>query len=203
MGSIAELCSSAIFLNRGAVLRAGPVPEVVEAYLSLLNADRGAQGFEAWDDKDCAILSADVLTSAGKSSRVFDLADRIVVELRYRLKRDLVGFQVSLSVVRNLVEVFRSFDTDGAEPVLDRMRGDYVCRHEIPAHFLKAGGYSIGISVGTPERHMIDAEHVLGFEIEELSENTHHRGYRSARPGQVISPGVWSTERIESPDSVA
>jgi homopolymeric O-antigen transport system ATP-binding protein len=196
MGSISELCDRAILLDRGTIARAGPVPEVVEAYLNLLNMDRGQHVLAALEDRDCSILSGDVLSLDGDPSRTFDLADSVVIELRYRLKRDLFGLQVTLFISRNLVELVRTFDTDDSEPMRLRKAGDYVCRHTIPRRFLKAGSYAVGIGLGTPERLMVYADNALSFEVEELSENTQHRGYRGSRPGQVISPGAWTTESI-------
>jgi lipopolysaccharide transport system ATP-binding protein len=198
MGSIAELCGSAILLDRGHIARAGSVPEVVEAYLTLLNIDRRTDGLAAFDDRDASILGIDIQSEAGKPSRTFDLTDGVVIEIRYRLKRDLFGFQVSLSLSRNLVEIVRTFDTDGREPMQSCGRGDYVCTHVVPPRFLKAGSYSVSVTLGTPERLMVNAENAITFEVEELSENTRHRGYQSNRPGHVISPGTWSTERIDS-----
>ena len=196
MGSIAELCTSAILLDHGGIVRSGPVPQVVEAYLNLLNLDYGVPMLNALDDRDCAIISGAVLTGTGTPSRTFDIADPVVVELRYRLKRDLFGLQVVFSVSRNLTEVVRTFDTDGHEPMQMRRAGEYVCRHTFPPRFLKAGSYSVAIDLGVPERQLIFADNALTFEIEELTENTMHRGYRGNRPGHVISPGAWKTEAI-------
>jgi lipopolysaccharide transport system ATP-binding protein len=196
IGSIVELCTSAILLHHGAVVRSGPVPQVVEAYLGLLNMDRGGSELTHLDDPDCLILSGAVVTATGAASRTFDIADPVTIEVRYRLKRDLFGLQVTLFISRNLAEVIRTFDTDAGDPMQMRQAGDYICRHTIPGHFLKGGSYSVGVGFGTPERLIIYAENALSFEVEELSENTHHRGYRADRPGHVISPGVWSTVAI-------
>ena len=196
MGSVAELCSSAILLDRGAVVRAGAVPDVVDAYLNLLNLGRQQGDFVHLDDPDCTIFSIGIRGAGGKPSRTFDLAEPITIELRYRLHRQLFGFQISLSLSRNLTEVLRTFDTDGGEAMQRRMPGEYVSRHVLPGRFLKAGSYSVSISAGTPEREMINTENAAAFEIEEVSENTRHRGYFGSRPGHVISPGKWVTERM-------
>jgi lipopolysaccharide transport system ATP-binding protein len=196
MGSISERCTSAILLNRGTIVRTGPVAQVIEAYLGLLNLDRGLHDVAQLTDRDCTISSVQVLTADGKPSRVFDLEDPVIFEFRYRLHRRLQGFQISLSLARNLVEIVRTFDTDGCEALPVREAGEYVCRHTLPPRFLKAGSYLVSISVGTPERQMLSVEHAVSFEVEELTENTRQRGYHAIRPGHVISPGKWTTELV-------
>jgi lipopolysaccharide transport system ATP-binding protein len=42
----------------------------------------------------------------------------------------------------------------------------------------------------------MEVDGALAFDVEELSQNTHARGYRKERVGHVISPGRWTTERI-------
>jgi len=43
---------------------------------------------------------------------------------------------------------------------------------------------------------MQELNYALPFQVEELSINTLQKGYRSGRPGLVISPGVWKTEKV-------
>jgi lipopolysaccharide transport system ATP-binding protein len=198
LGAIAEMCTSAILLDHGTILRAGAVPHVMEGYFALLNA-AGSSGARTGPlvHADCEILSAEILTESGKPSRTFDISDPVVLEFRYRVKRDLFSLHIELTVSRNMLELIRSYDTDGyKDPNRHCRAGDYVCRHVIPGHFLKAGSYAVKIGAGTPDYSMIEADNVLTFEIEEISENTQHRGYRAARPGHVISPGKWTTEKV-------
>jgi len=198
LGSISEMCTSAILLDHGTILRAGAVPHVIEAYLSMLNASSGDSEDPSGPlvHADCEILGANVLTESGKPSRTFDISDPVVLEFRYRVKRDLFSLHIELTVSRNMVDLIRSYDTDGyKDPNRHTPAGDYVCRHVIPGRFLKGGSYSVKIGAGTPDYSMIEADNILAFEVEELSENTRHRGYMATRPGQVISPGKWTTEK--------
>jgi lipopolysaccharide transport system ATP-binding protein len=199
MGAITEMCTSAILLDHGTIVRAGAVPHVMEGYFSLLNATSGPSGHRAGPlvHADLEILSANVLAESGKPTHTFDVGDPVVLEFRYRVKRDLFSLHIELTVSRNMLELIRSYDTDGyKDPNRQCKAGDYVCRHVLPGRFLKAGSYSVKIGAGTPDYSMIEADNILAFEVEEISENTQHRGYRAARPGQVISPGKWTTERI-------
>ena len=61
--------------------------------------------------------------------------------------------------------------------------------------FPQGGSYVARVSLGTPERLLQDAPGAVSFELEELTINTHHRGYRRERAGLVIGPGDWTTER--------
>jgi len=90
-----------------------------------------------------------------------------------------------------------TFDTDGEIDIQPKTPGVYVARHRIPAGFLKAGPYAISVGSGTPTTSFQVFDNVVRFEIEELTQNTMLRGYRRDRPGHVVSPGVWVTERID------
>ena len=80
----------------------------------------------------------------------------------------------------------------------DRAPGDYEATYTIPPMFLKAGSYSVSLYSGklSPETEFQHYQGVLTFEIEERSFNTHNKGFRRDRPGQVIGPGVWRTEQV-------
>jgi lipopolysaccharide transport system ATP-binding protein len=104
-------------------------------------------------------------------------------------------FTFTLTLTRNMVELLHSYETDDCEDVPVRTPGFYTARHTLPGRFLKAGTYSITVGAGTPDRMTQQFQDLLRFEVEELSENTNLRGYRKERPGHIISPGRWQTNR--------
>src|SRR5262249_51846160 len=96
---------------------------------------------------------------------------------------------------RNLADVFTTFDTDGLDELPIREPGEYEAVYRVPPMFLKAGSYSARVTLGTPERLLHDAEGAVSFDLEELTMNAQHRGYRRERAGVVVAPGNWDTQR--------
>ena len=94
-------------------------------------------------------------------------------------------------------ELFSSFDTDDLDmPLVRRDPGRYRATLRIPAHFLKAGSYSVGVNLGTVTTLLLDVPSAAQFTVEELSENTSNRGYKRERLGAVICPGIWTTTNL-------
>jgi hypothetical protein len=96
-----------------------------------------------------------------------------------------------------MVSLVQSFDTDELDEIPTREPGVYEARYTIPPLFLKAGSYSLRVTLGTPDTLLQDLEPALAFDVEERSLNTYQKGFRRERPGHVISPGRWETARIE------
>jgi len=197
MGAIAELCSRAILLDHGRQINDGPVATVLEHY-SRLNNSQGSQiDFTLDPSLPCCILGLRLCNQDGVDSNSFDINDEITIFITYRVSVKLHGLQLTATVARNFIDVIHSFDTDGMDEIPPREPGLYQARLAIPKMFLKGGIYSVRITAGTPDRLIQDFEAALQFEIEELSVNTHMKGYRRDRVGHVILNDVWQSSRLE------
>ena len=72
-----------------------------------------------------------------------------------------------------------------------------------PPMFLKAGSYSVSMTLGTPTKLIQELTAVVQFDVEENSVNPLDKGYRKERPGHVISPGAWEIRKLDSAKVVA
>jgi lipopolysaccharide transport system ATP-binding protein len=81
-------------------------------------------------------------------------------------------------------------------PLICREPGKHRATLHIPAHFLKAGSYSVGVNLGTVTTLLLDIPSAAQFTVEELSENTNYRSYKKERLGSVICPGTWTTTNL-------
>jgi lipopolysaccharide transport system ATP-binding protein len=198
IGAVAELCTRAILLEQGCKIGEGEVSKVLDQY-SRMMSDRGKHGIEleASTDKPVDVVGIRVATSKGQVASSFDISDGIRISIEYEVKERLHGLQLTVTLARNMVDVTHSFDTDLADEVLPTDPGRYVAHHVVPPIFLKAGIYTVRLGFGTPEELFHDLQGAASFDIDDLSENTHFKGYRQDRPGHVISPGTWERERIE------
>ena len=197
MGAISELCDRAIFLNEGRQMADGPVTDVIGAYAGLATRNGDRLDLQMDQSLPCAIVGLELCNGQGIATTSFDIDDTIVITVAYKVTAFLRGLQITATLRRGIVDVTHSFDTDELPDIPPREPGQYQAVYTIPRMFLKAGLYSARITAGTPERLIQDLESALGFEVEERSVNTHMKGYRMDRIGQVISPGSWRTTKTE------
>lgn len=195
MGAISELCTRAVLLDRGAKVADGSVSDIIGQYAKM--ASSGAQYLEQDNiDRECAITAIRTLNSSDEKSSVFDLNEPITIEIDYVINERIHGFQLALTLARNMVDVLHTFDTDQLGAAEWAKPGRYRVRHCIPPLFLKAGSYSISVAHGTPSQLIQELQSVVQFDVEENSVNAGDKGYRKERPGQVITPGYWTCEKI-------
>lgn len=197
MGAISELCTRAVLLDQGRKVADGSVADIVGQY-----ARMAASGVQYSDQappsigRECTVTAVRVLDSAGVDTGVFDLNEPVTIEIDYVIRERLHGFQLAMTVARNMVDVIHTFNTDQFGPSEWSLPGSYRARHSIPAMFLKAGSYSVSLSHGTPTQLIQELQSVVQFDVEENSVNASDKGYRKERPGHVISPGVWTSEKL-------
>jgi lipopolysaccharide transport system ATP-binding protein len=199
MGAISELCSRAILLDKGRKVADGNVAEIINQY-SQMTATRGQYFADGVKDagRACVITAIRLLNNTGMETGQFDLNETIAVEFEYRVNEKLKGLQLALTVSRNMIDVLHTFESDQLGPVESAMPGLYRARHVLPGMFLKAGGYTLSLHLGTPDKLIHELSSVVRFDIEETSINTVDKGYRKERPGHVLTPGIWTVEMLEA-----
>jgi lipopolysaccharide transport system ATP-binding protein len=196
-GAVAELCTRAILLEQGRKVAEGAVPDVLSQYSQLIATNQG-QRTELHPDPSlpCSILGVRVSGPNGETGSAFDLSDEVTLTVTYEVKRRQYGLQLAATVSRNAIALLQTFDTDDDEEVGARDPGVYEARYVIPGMFLKAGVYSVDLTLGTPAELIQSFESITQFDVDELSTNTQMKGYRRDRLGHVIAPGTWETTRV-------
>lgn len=199
MGTVAELCTHAVLLQEGQVLATGKTDEVIARYTKVLSDGAEVVSFAGGKDeaRPAQILSVQLLNARGEAQSTFDINDEFRIRVTFEILRESDGVQLALLLSRNMAEVMNTFDTDsGPDRLPDRPPGRYESTLSMPAKFLKAGGYSLQLAIGSPTQLFQLIENAAQFKIVELSEIGQHRGYRSERLGHIICPGTWTTEQV-------
>jgi lipopolysaccharide transport system ATP-binding protein len=197
MGAVSQLCSRAVLLQHGKLISQGKVHEVLGVYSKLNNGQPKRVEIPVNQQAACSILNIRTEDKSGRECWSFDLESEIIIRIRYQVRKALPFLQITATMERNLVEIVHSFDTDQLQELPTRLPGLYEAIHRIPGMFLKAGTYAVRITAGTPDLLIQDLPAAIQLEVEELSHNTHMRGYRGDRAGHVISQGTWETKRID------
>jgi lipopolysaccharide transport system ATP-binding protein len=197
-GAVAELCTRAILLEGGEKIADGAVPDVLDAYAELMSAAGDRHAVLTPDPQlDASILAVEVRGPGTERRGSFDLGEPVEIAVRYRVTNRLHGYQVVMGLLRNGVRLVHTFDTDELLEIPVRDPGTYEARWRVDAMKLKAGLYAIDVGAGTAESHMQQFDSIASFEIDERSLNTHAKSYRRDRPGHIIDPGKWTTDRID------
>jgi len=154
MGTIAQLCTRALLLEKGSVATMGPVPEVVTSYMNQVS-DAGA-GFNAARAalKDIAIASAVAYDEEGTAAAVFTHKQKITVAITCRINRLVKGAEIRIGVRDSRRNVFTS-DTaltidDGTWP------GTVVAKVVIPGNLLRPERYFLTLATYIPNQVIID-----------------------------------------------
>jgi len=198
MGAVAELCTRAILLEKGRKISDGGVPQVLDEYTRMMSSRRATDvEFEARAGTLVDILGIRLAKADGEPSTAVDICDGVRISVEYEVRTRLHGLQLTVTLARNMVDVTHSFDTDRLDSVPPVDPGRYIAHYTVPPMFLKAGIYTVRVGIGTAEELLHDLQGAASFEIDDLSESTHFKGYRRDRPGHVISPGTWEKEKVQ------
>ena len=203
MGAVAELCTRAVLLDGGRVVVDGSVEDALESYSHLIVSTGHSRSFDIDPTLPIGIVGVELANGAGETTTTFDVAEEILIRVRYRVRQRLAGFQLTATLARNMVDIVHAFDTDELDEIPIRDPGVYEATYRIPPMFLKAGAYTVRIAAGTPAELLQSFDAALVFDIDELSVNTHSRSYRRDRPGQVISQGTWRTVEVVDEELVS
>ncbi len=174
MAAVAELCTEAIWLHGGRVLKKGPSDDVITEYLhSSANTTGVWQRPRTLErNKNVSILSARVLQQAGNKARVIGFESDISVEIEYEVMKPADGCYVGIALKNGegyTVLESRERDTIPWER-LNKSRGQYRATCQIPGGLLRQGQYYITLgalqSIGGWIERIEDA---LSFEISEVN----------------------------------
>lgn len=196
MGAVAELCDRAVLLHKGRVCCDGTTPKVINEYLAIndLNGMNDSNKFERPVGAECFISEISILNSESVCTQVFDISEDIVLEVRYKVFERCHNLQLTITLSRNGVEIFHTFNTDKYDDIPITEPGEYIAKCRIPGMLLKAGEYTGLVAAGTFEKLMHSIQPAFNFSVEELSHNTTTRGFRNDRPGHIIAPTDWCVE---------
>ena len=200
LSMIRQLCDKCLLLDHGHVVAYGDVNEVINQYLAM-RADLPVVTNVEYpqNDNEYGQIHRITLKNAnGDISGNFEVFDDMYLEVEYELRRDLSGVALGMLISGSQGAIFHGFDTDANKDKLSlREKGRYIACVKIPG-ILKAGKYSITISLCRPSLDGIDPKKdAITFYVDEKSVDTSMAGFASRRIGTVAVLPNWSEERIE------
>ncbi|MBD3393534.1 MAG: ABC transporter ATP-binding protein, partial [Chitinivibrionales bacterium] len=202
LGMIRTLCDRAVLLDSGRIVMDGDSEDVIERYLA--SADQGAAQHAAVKyvpdvTKWAAFRSLAIRDERGNPAAQFDVFDQIRFSAEFVLHKPIEGACISISVERNGLVLFRSFDTDASpERIAFRPAGEYRASVTFPSP-LKAGLFTVSAMIGIPNVETIDRKtNALVFSVEERSFDASLRSYAGRRSGVMAAHLMWDVTHKRS-----
>jgi lipopolysaccharide transport system ATP-binding protein len=205
MPMIASLCSKAIILDQGRLIKQGFTTEVIQSYFSQGRLSKGEVDFRESSQKpgdDTAhLLAARLKNKKGQVITEFGIEEEIIIEMEYMVTDR--GARVNPNIHVSTADGTKAFVASDAvidlDAVLKTEPGQYLARCRIPGYFLNDGTYYVGIALSTMERCRVhfNEKDLLQLTVVDPIEGTVTRGkYVGAIPG-IIRPALeWESERL-------
>ncbi len=143
MGSIRQLCTSAMLLNNGCLVTQGTVNETLSVYLKSNIANGGLAMYKAAGPMAANIKFSEFsINDVINSEAVFSPAEPLVLALKYVCVKELPKFKSTINLYRDSVLIFTLQHKPWPAPL---KVGDHLDTFLIPQNLLRPGNYTIGI----------------------------------------------------------
>jgi lipopolysaccharide transport system ATP-binding protein len=173
--TLKQLCPTSFWLNAGQIIGYGHTPELVAAYLRVLDTtfQKKTSVFPEDTSKESQLRSARILNQQGAETENFSCDEPVTIELVYQLHRRNPGLYGYLSILRDGVEVLVSDSKDTVSNPLDNLQvGTHAFSVTIPARTLGHGIYQVYFSTASTfgVRFNVDVPGVIGsFHLDDYS----------------------------------
>lgn len=202
MPAILRLCSSAILLDKGRVIKQGEPLDVTNYYLNVGQYAEGVVNWTAEDapgDDEVRLIEVKVVDADGKTKPVLDVTEAHHLRVKYMVNRENLSFRCS---VKFNTQGVTAFVTMHPADQLHERAGIYESFVEIPPNLLTEGEYSLSMSlfsyVGSRKQYTI-LKNFFSFQVVDYMTVASARGdYAQNIPG-VIRPRLnWGLEYLGS-----
>lgn len=192
MGAISEFCNRAILLGGGKVMADGSPSEIIPMYSGGDNAIGDIASYSFKDKgKECWIKSISLLNQEQEITSSFELVDSLTVLIEYEAKVVLHELQMTVTLIKDGIELIHAFDNDDIPEILVTEPGQYQALYRLPPRILKEGSYSIRVTAGLP-RELVEDIEGISFEVVNHKISTLKKSFRADRSGVIASPGAWT-----------
>jgi len=169
MGAIEALCTSAMWIDNGAIAERGSTSSTVNAYLKSLET-RGTGGPDAWrrsGNGEAHVVAATLLDSDGHNRETFSMGESVVVEFTVDFYRAFDAINLSLCVLKadTKIGLIDAISRDGGLVLENIAEGRQTFRVELPELLLYPGVYDIALWVFSRRFKLDHVENALQFSL--------------------------------------
>lgn len=200
MPAILRLCSSAILLDKGRLIRQGNPLEVTNFYL---NTEQFKEGIVKWSennapgDEEVKLIEVRLVDVNGKTKPVLDVTERHYLRIKYQVEKESLSFRCSVKFNTQGVTAFVTMHTSDQ---LHEHAGIYEAYLEIPPNLLTESEYTLSMSLfsytGTRKQYTI-LKNFFSFQVVDYMNMESSRGdYAQNMPGVVRPHLNWGLDYL-------
>lgn len=194
MGAMTQLCSRAVWLERGCVREIGDTKELVGRYLANSGADGNDISISAEHnpDSDAIITSITLTDTDGEVLSSVDALKPFQLRLNSLVRNPITDVEYRIRLDNRLGQPI--FTTELSHSNNDEYMpftpGNHAFTITIPGHFLAPDSYSVHVSIHRPNLAFLDFhDNILSFTIEETGTNMWR--YQGNNYGNVLVDLPW------------
>ena len=198
MAAVRGLCTSALLISQGMLLKKGPTAEIVDSYFA--TASEGVDCGEVnWQDRSTApggkemkLVSIRLLDPENTPRSTFDTGKPVRVEVTYEIFETVRGMRVIAQII-NSEGIIAFSSTDHNSRPAESAPGVYRTVCTIPGGLLNSGLYYVLVHSGCPGvKVLVQGKEFIRFNAEKTGE--HGSLFPEKWPGVVAPKLNWKTE---------
>jgi len=190
MAAIQRLCTSALLLQRGRLVRAGDVRSIVAAYLG--GEARGGFIAAARNGSE-QILAADLEDEAGRPLENPCCMDAVVCRIHFVLPQRSPGLRIGIGVLASDGTHVFTTSTEDADVNCPSSAGEFDARVTIPANTLLAGDFHLTLCLWNAAGILDLHEPALSFSVDAGASPLYAE--RGTRKGYVHIDCPWEVSQ--------
>jgi lipopolysaccharide transport system ATP-binding protein len=190
MGAVSELCSRAILFEQGKLITDGTVEQTISHYIEGSGVNTGGD-FEPKPNGKAWFTELELLRE-NKLVHTLDLNHKCTLRMSFEVAAPTEDLDIAVILMKGTQRVFFSIDRDQLAPSLFNP-GQHTFEVHVPEMYLTGVDYHFDLYLRRPSdgSHYDAQTQRVHFNVDELSLNTHHKGYAQKRGGLTIFPGEW------------
>lgn len=195
LGSISALCGNSFVLKNGKLDFYGNTESAINHYLkSGIIVNKAFYQSDGANRSRGYFSQIEIVDENNQQRAEFDVFDKVFINIDYKLLGTINSMHICVNMYKDGVLVWRTFDTDFNEHLLNaRNSGDYSYKLELP-HLLKAGNYIFNFYIGIVNGEPLDKiEDQLAIEVIEKSFDPSFKSFSKTREGIIVAQPIWNS----------
>lgn len=202
MGAVRSLCSRALLLEEGHLMKDDIPDKTINAYLR--NNEISHVGRIRWPEgnhptsKEVDLLGIDVLSEDEIPKTTFQIDEGVIIKIHYQVKETIRNLRLYLRLRTTLGEtVFVNYEDSTIRKGFVRNRGFYTAVCKIPPNLLNDITYRLYVGFDSPgNKVLISGKDYLEFDVIDTSAG--YRYVRGAFEGPIRPKLNWEVKALPS-----
>jgi lipopolysaccharide transport system ATP-binding protein len=163
MGTVAQLCTKAIMMDKGTICFEGTPNVVIDQYHSKYKS-KSANYKNEFSNNDIFIKNAIILNENKEAESVFMHDEKIEVKVHFKVNNWIRGAEARM-IIRDSRNI-NVFTADIELNILEATTKEFSTIFQIPSQFLRPKAYSVTLALFIPNQYYIELlEDIINFTV--------------------------------------